>query len=120
MGQPADDYIFFLEVVMLIVTLVQAFSYSRDPYQQRRVKFTNDRMSFNSKGRLCDIILLNVHEPTEDKNGDKELERVFYQFPKNHVKILLDFNEKVRREDILKPMIWTENLHEIVMIIRLE
>jgi hypothetical protein len=47
-----------------------------------------------------------VHAPTEDKIDDikcsfyGELEHVFYQFLK---KILLDFNAKVRREDIFNP-----------------
>jgi hypothetical protein len=52
-------------------------------------------------GRLCDIIVLNVHAATEDKcDAAKdsfygELEGVFGQFPKNHMKILLRvFNER--------------------------
>jgi exonuclease III len=62
----------------------------------------------NLKGRWCDIIVLNVHAPTEDKEDDikesfyEELEQVFDQFPGYHMKILLgDFNAKVGREDIL-------------------
>jgi hypothetical protein len=43
----------------------------------------------------------------------KELEQVFDQFPKYHMKILLgDFNGKVGREDIFKPIIGKESLHE--------
>jgi hypothetical protein len=60
-----------------------------------------------------------VHAPTEDKCDDTkdgfygELEHVFDQFPKYHMKILLgDFNEKVRREDIFKQTIGNESLHE--------
>jgi hypothetical protein len=35
----------------------------------------------------------------------EELEHVFYKFPKYHMKILLgDFNAKVGREDIFKPV----------------
>jgi hypothetical protein len=59
------------------------------------------------KGRRCNIIVLNVHAPTEDKIDDikdrfyEELEQVFDKFPKYHIKILLiDFNAKVGREDI--------------------
>jgi hypothetical protein len=59
-----------------------------------------------------------VHVPTEDKDDDirdsfyKELEQVFDQFPKHHMKILLeDFNAKVGREDIFKPIIGNESLH---------
>jgi hypothetical protein len=57
---------------------------------------------------VCDIIVLNVHVPTEDEVGDvedsfcKELEHVFDKFPKYHTKMLLgDFNAKVGREDIV-------------------
>jgi hypothetical protein len=64
----------------------------------------------------CDIILLNVHVPTED-NCDhtkdrfyEELGRLFDQFPTFHMKILLaDCNAKMRREDILKPLVWNES-----------
>jgi hypothetical protein len=48
-----------------------------------------------------------VHAPTEDKDDDKndrfyeELEQVFDQFPRYHMKISLgDFNAKAGREDI--------------------
>jgi hypothetical protein len=71
------------------------------------------------KGDWCDIIVLNVHAPTEDKDDDikdsfyEELEQVFDQFPRYHMKILLgDFNAKVGREDIFKPIIGNESLHE--------
>jgi hypothetical protein len=71
------------------------------------------------RGRCCDIVL-NVQAPTEDKIDDvkgslyEELERVFEKFPKYHTKILLgDFNAKVGREDIFKPTIGNESLHEI-------
>jgi exonuclease III len=79
----------------------------------KRVEFVSDRMSYITlKGRWCDIIVLNVHEPTED-NDDvtkdrfyEELEQVFDQFPRYHMKILMgDFNAKVGREDIFKPQV---------------
>jgi endonuclease/exonuclease/phosphatase family metal-dependent hydrolase len=62
---------------------------------------------------------LNVHAPTEGKDDDikdsfyEELEQVFDQFPSYHMKILLgDFNAKVGREDIFKPIIGNESIHE--------
>jgi hypothetical protein len=70
------------------------------------------------RGRWCDIIVLNVHAPTEDKCDDtkdrcyEELEGVFDRFPKYHMKILIDFNAKVRREDSFKPTIGNESLYE--------
>jgi exonuclease III len=64
--------------------------------------------------------ILNVHAPKEGKTDDvkdsfyEELERVFDKFPKYHIKILLgDFNAKLGREDIFKPTIGNESLHEI-------
>jgi exonuclease III len=60
-----------------------------------------------------------MHAPAEDKDDDikdsfyEELEQVFDQFHKYHMKILLgDFNAKVGREDIFKPIIGNESLHE--------
>jgi hypothetical protein len=43
----------------------------------------------------------------------EKLERVFDKFPKCHMKILLDFNANVSREDIFKPTTGNECLHEI-------
>jgi hypothetical protein len=60
-----------------------------------------------------------VHAPTADKCNDtkdifyEDLEGVFNQFPKYHIKILLgDFNAEMGREDIFKPTIGNESLHE--------
>jgi exonuclease III len=57
------------------------------------------------KGHWCDIYVLNVHAPTEDKENDKkesfyeELEQVFDQFLRYHMKIMLgDFNAKGGRK----------------------
>jgi len=86
----------------------------------KRVEFVSYRMSYIVlRGHLCNIIVLNVHAPSEKKNGDskdsfyKELEQVFYYFPKYHMKILLgDFNAKVGRENIFKLTISNESLHQ--------
>jgi hypothetical protein len=71
-------------------------------------------------GRWCNIIVLNVHAPNENKiycTKDRfyeELEQVFDKFPKYHMKILLgDFKAKVGRGNIFKPTIGNESLHEI-------
>ncbi|PNF16047.1 hypothetical protein B7P43_G04596 [Cryptotermes secundus] len=87
----------------------------------KRVKFVSDRISYIIlKGRWCDIIVMNVHAPTEDKIDDikdgfyEELEHVVDKSPKYPMKILLgDFNAKVGREDFFKPTIGNESLHEI-------
>jgi hypothetical protein len=45
---------------------------------------------------------------------NEEVEHVFDKFPKYHMKILLgDFNAKIARENIFKPTIGNESLHEI-------
>jgi hypothetical protein len=85
----------------------------------KRVEFVSDRMPYLIlRGRWCDIVR-NVHAPTGDKNNNmkdrfyEELEHVLDKFPKYHMKSLLgDFSAKVSREDILKPTIGNESLHE--------
>jgi hypothetical protein len=71
------------------------------------------------KGRWCDIIVLNVHAPTEDTDYDikesfyEELEQIFDQFLRYYMKNLLgNFNAKLGTEDIFKPIIGNESLHE--------
>jgi hypothetical protein len=73
------------------------------------------------RGSWCHIIVLDVHAPTEDKTDDvkdsfyEELECMFDKFPNYYMKILLgDFNAKVGKEDIFKPTIGNESLHEII------
>ena len=60
-----------------------------------------------------------MHAPSEEKNDDskdgfyEELEQVFDNFPMYHIKIILgDFNAKVGRENISKPTIRNESLHQ--------
>jgi exonuclease III len=93
----------------------------------KRVEFVSDRMSYMAlRVRWCDIIVLNVHAPTEDKIDDvkdsfyEQLEHVFDKFPKQRMKMLLgDFNARIGREDIFKPTVGNESLHEIVTIMEL-
>jgi len=74
---------------------------------------------YKLRGRWRNIIVVNVHAPSEEKSGEskdsfyEELEQVFDHFPKYHMKILLgDFNAKVVKENILKPTIGQESLHQ--------
>jgi len=60
-----------------------------------------------------------MHAPSEEKSEDlnnifyEELEEVFDHFPKYHMKLLLgEFNAKLGREDIFKPIIGQESLHQ--------
>jgi hypothetical protein len=87
----------------------------------KKVGFVHDRMSYIIlRRRWCNIIVLNVHAPTEDKIDDikhrfyQELEQVFDKFPRYDMKIVLgDFNAKIGREDIFKQNIGNESLHEL-------
>jgi hypothetical protein len=71
------------------------------------------------RGRWCHIIVLNVHAPAEDITDDvkgslyEEFERVFDKFPKYHMKMLGHLIGKAGRQDIFKPTIGNERLHEI-------
>ena len=58
----------------------------------KREDFVSDRMSYIVlRGRWCNIIVLNVHAPSEEKSDEskdsfyEELEQVFYHFPKYHM-----------------------------------
>jgi exonuclease III len=83
----------------------------------KRVEFINDRMSYIIlRSHWFQIIVLNVHAPTEEKTDDvkdsfyEELEGIFNKFPKYHMKILLgDLSAKVGTEDIFKPTIGNES-----------
>jgi len=69
--------------------------------------------------RGCNIIVLNVHAPSEEKSDDskdgfyEELERVFEHFPKYHTKIVGGhFNAKIGRGDIFKLTFGNDSLHQ--------
>jgi hypothetical protein len=68
----------------------------------------------------CNIIFLNVHGPCEDESAvlkkrfSEEKRRVFDQFPRYDMKILLGVsNAKACRENIYKPKIRNWSLLEI-------
>ena len=81
---------------------------------------SSDRLSYIVlRGRWRNIIVVNVHAPNEEKSDEakdrfyEELEQVFNQFPKYHMKMLLgDFNAKVGRENIFKATIGQKSLHQ--------
>jgi hypothetical protein len=86
-----------------------------------RDEFVSDKTSYIIlRGRWCHIIVLKVHAPAEDKTDDvedslpEELERAFNKFSKFYIKIMLgEFSAKSGKEDIFKPTVENESLHEI-------
>ena len=96
------------------------FVHQRIASAVKRVEFVSDRIPYIVlRGRWCNIIVLNVHAPSEEKSDSskdsfyEELEQVFDHFPKYNMKIILrDFNAKVGRENIFKLTIGYESLHQ--------
>jgi hypothetical protein len=90
----------------------------------KRVKFISDRMSYIIlRGEWCDVIVLNVHPPSQDKSDFmknrlyKELSCVLDQSLRYHIKMLLrDSSAKVRREDVIKATVGNVILQEIMIM----
>ena len=71
------------------------FAHQRIASAVKRVEFVSDRMSYIVlRGRWCNIIVLNVHAPSEEKSNDskdsfyEDLEQFFDHFSKHHMKIM--------------------------------
>jgi hypothetical protein len=68
------------------------FVYHKIVSAVKRVEFVSNRMSYIVlRGHWCNIIVLNVHAPSEEKSDDskesfyEELEQFFYHLPKYHM-----------------------------------
>ena len=79
------------------------------------------------RGHWCNIIVLNVHAPSEEKSDDTkesfyvELEQVFNHFHKYHMKTVSgDFNAKVGTENSFNRQLGMRVYIRIVMIMMLE
>jgi hypothetical protein len=106
--------IFSMDRGMGIISYGQVFSYMRESYQQLGEEFISDRMSYIIlSGRWCNIIVLNVHAPCEDK-GDDVKDSFYDQFSWYDMKIISGyFSSKAGTENISKLTIENESLHEI-------
>ena len=94
----------------------------------KRVEFVSDRVSYIVlRDYWCNIIVLNVHEQSEDKSDDskdsfyEELEQVFVYFPRYHMKSLLgDFNANWGERIFSNRQLGVRVYIRIVMIMELE
>jgi hypothetical protein len=120
--EPAGEYTFFYDKGNESHEIGTGFFVHRRIISAvKREEFVSDRLSYIIlRGHWCDIIVLNVHAPTEDKINDvkdsfsNKLETVFDKFMKYNMKILLgNFNAKLGLEDVFKPTNGNESLHEI-------
>jgi hypothetical protein len=107
-------------MIFAVIIITGFFVHHRIAPTVKRVEFVSDRVSYIvTRGRWCNIIVLDVHAPSEEKSDEskdtfyEELEQVFDHLPKYQMKILLgDFNAKVGWENIFKPTIGKESLHQ--------
>ena len=94
----AGDYNFSMEKETKIINWNRIFVHHRIVSAVQLVEFVSDRMSYTCsivlRGRWCNIIVLNVHAPSEEKIDNskdsfyEELGQVFGHFPKYNMKIL--------------------------------
>jgi hypothetical protein len=95
----AGDWDFcFYGKEMKIIKWEQVFVQRRIVLAVKRVEFVNDRLSYMVlRGRWHNIIVVNVHAPSEEKSDEskgsfyEELEQLFHHFPKYHMKMLLGY-----------------------------
>jgi exonuclease III len=80
---------------------------------------TNRLCKIRIRGRYRQISIINVHCPTEEKEYEEkekfyeEIEKVYNGIPKYDDKMIIgDFNAKIGKEEIYKPVIGTHSKHD--------
>jgi len=65
--------IFFMEKEMKIIHWEQDFFHTTEYYQHKTAVFVGDMVLYIVlRGRWCNIIILNVHSPSEEKSDDSK------------------------------------------------
>ena len=101
--------------LILTINYGLAFFLRRIRSVVKKVEFISDRVfCITLKGRWCDVIVVNTHAPTEDKDDDIKdsfHEELFDQLPVHHMKILLgEFNAEIGRNNISQPSIENDSV----------
>ena len=94
-----------------------SFAHHKTESAVKKGESVSDKMSYMAlRSGWCNIVLLNVHAPSEEKSDDskdslyEEFEQVFNHFPKYYMKILVwDFNAIFWRDDIFKTTVGNES-----------
>jgi hypothetical protein len=69
----SGDYSFSVRKEMKIIGWEQGFCTSQNTISSKRLKFVSDRVLFIVlRGRWCNIIVLNLQAPSEDKSDDSK------------------------------------------------
>jgi len=75
----------FITIIIILIIGNRLFVHQRIASAAKRVEFVSDRLSYIIlSGRWCNIVVLNVHEPSEEKSDEskdsfyEELEQVFF------------------------------------------
>jgi hypothetical protein len=71
--------VFYMEKEMIIIRWEQDFVHQRITSAVKRVEFVSDMLSYIVlRGRWCNIIVLNVHAPSDEKSDNSGIRAGFF------------------------------------------